>query len=273
MIKGKVHLSVFLLALYLFCHACAPATLFQTNNSIQQILDEHFLDGAVVLFDEKENKFISNNFDKANQRRLPASTFKIPNTIIGLETGIIAGSAHIFPWDSVPRSMDMWNAVLPLRQGFQRSCVPCYREVARQIGTTRMVDYLSKLSFGDMIVSDENLDIFWLRGTSGISAMEQVDFLRRLKDGLLPIDEGTRAILLDILYREEENGVRISGKTGWAASEDDHQGWYVGFAEKDSHTYYFATSVQPRDSFDMSDFPAVRIRVTEEVLSVLGVTE
>lgn len=262
--KGyKLYFALFLFALML---GCTSETKYIEKPSIQSQLNEANLLGAVVIYDELNDTYYSNDFDEAKRQYIPASTYKIPNTIIGLETGVIAEENHVFPWDSVPRAMEMWNADLSLREGFQRSCVPCYQAVARQIGTERMGAYIDTLNYGDMDIEEGNLDIFWLRGNSKISAMEQIHFLRRLKNNQLPIKPATRDILLDILVREKSSTQVISGKTGWASHGDRNQGWYVGFVVRAGRIYYFATSVQPGPGFDIDRFPGARVAVTEEVM-------
>ena len=56
-----------------------------------QDLSHHFknINGAFVLYDLNENHYIRYNEQRCRERFSPKSTFKIPNSLIGLETGVI----------------------------------------------------------------------------------------------------------------------------------------------------------------------------------------
>lgn len=55
----------------------------------QKILDSSDLEGAILIYDKKKNTYYSNSFLESRVQYLPASTFKIPNSIIGLELNIL----------------------------------------------------------------------------------------------------------------------------------------------------------------------------------------
>src|SRR5690606_23413109 len=56
------------------------------NLVLKKILDTAHVEGSILMYDVGNNIFYSNNYDWAKVKRLPASTFKIPNSIIALET-------------------------------------------------------------------------------------------------------------------------------------------------------------------------------------------
>lgn len=139
-----------------------------SKDSFRQLIDSLNLEGTILIYDLNNNKFYANDFDKAKKMKLPASTFKIPNSIIGLETGILNRST-VFKWDGKKRAFKIWEQDLKLQKAFQYSCVPCYQELAKQIGEKRMNEYLQKLNFGNMNVTATNIDNFWLKGASNIN--------------------------------------------------------------------------------------------------------
>ena len=55
--------------------------------------------GAFVLYDLKRDRYLRYNETRCHQRFSPKSTFKIPNSLIGLETGIISDANYVIPWD------------------------------------------------------------------------------------------------------------------------------------------------------------------------------
>lgn len=257
--------------------ACTPGTEKRNDSQesesrqtyvpeFQTIIDSVKLDGAILLFDPLTNTYLSNDFEYARRGFLPASTFKIPNSIIALETGVVEDDSTLLKWDGKPRRLKSWETDLIFKQAFLRSCYPCYQEIARKVGHLQMRAYLDKLQYGHMMVDSNSIDHFWLEGPSRISQFEQIDFIRRLHQKKLPISEWTTNLMKKLMFIEEKPGYRLFGKTGWSITDDFHNGWFVGYVEKGAHVYYFATNVSPGEGFDMDDFGRIRALITKEAL-------
>ncbi|MFT6938341.1 MAG: beta-lactamase class D, partial [Saprospiraceae bacterium] len=157
--------------------------------TFQMIVDSNQVSGSILIYDSKNDTYYSNDFERAATEFLPASTFKVTNSIIGLETGVLKDRNHLFKWDGEPRRLKNWEADLTLAEAYKASCVPCYQEVARTIGTERMNEYLKKLDYGNMEIADSMIDIFWLEGEFKISQKQQIDFLKRFYNKELPISD------------------------------------------------------------------------------------
>jgi beta-lactamase class D len=235
------------------------------------LLDSLNLTGTILVFDETNNTYHSNSFEEVNTGQLPASTFKIPNTIIALETGVAADPDHLFKWDGTDRWLDAWERDLTLKEAFAASCVPCYQEVARAVGADRMKAELDRLSYPGMVFDSATVDNFWLGGDSRISPQEQINFLRRIYQEELPIRPATQRAIRDIMVMEQTDDYTLSGKTGWSIDGEDNNGWFVGFVARGGKVYYFATNVSPGPGFEMSEFGAARVRVTRLALVGLGI--
>nr|WP_320020561.1 class D beta-lactamase [uncultured Draconibacterium sp.] len=240
-----------------------------TRSDFQIILDSANVNGSILVYDLNENKYYSNDYEWAKTGRLPASTFKITNSIIGLETKVIENDSTIFKWNGEPRSYKSWEQDLSLKNAFHYSCVPCYQEVARAIGLKRMNDYLSRLEYGNMQVDSTNIDVFWLEGESEISQFEQIDFLKRFYRNELPISERTETIMKRMMVIAENEEHKLSGKTGWSVRNGNNNGWFVGYLETQNNTYFFATNIEPKEDFDMDKFPSARKEVTFRALDEL----
>lgn len=241
------------------------------NAEFQSLLDSAKLEGAILIFDPGSNMYVSNDFSHAKTGFLPASTYKVPNSIIALETGVVENDSTLFKWDGEPRSLKMWETDMIFREAFQRSCVPCYQQIAREVGVMRMREMLDKLAYGNMVVDSSSIDLFWLQGPSRISQFEQIDFIQRLYQQELPISQRTMDLMKKIMFIEEKPGYRIYGKTGWSIRDGFNNGWFVGYVEKGEQVYYFATNVSPGEGFDMDQFAPIRTLVTKEALRELDI--
>nr|WP_028887682.1 class D beta-lactamase [Tenacibaculum ovolyticum] len=242
-----------------------------TSKEIQVILDSAKVNGVILIYNSKEDKYYSNNFTSARKGYIPASTFKIPNSIIGLETQRIKGETSVFKWNGKPRAFSMWEKDLVLKEAFQRSCVPCYQELARKTGEKEMNKYLDKFQFGNMDVNAENIDDFWLLGKSKITPFEQIDFLTRFYQDKLSISKRTTEIVKNIMKVDVNDAYVFSGKTGLAIREGKEIGWFVGYVEVNKNVFYFATRITPVDKMTRSEFTPMRQKTTILALKELKI--
>lgn len=239
----------------------------------QSIIDSAGVSGAILIYDLAANTYFSNDFKWANKGHLPASTFKIPNSIIALETGVVENDGTLFEWDGEERRMEIWEQDLVFSEAFHFSCVPCYQEVARKIGVDKMTSFLDTLNYGTMQVDSTNIDMFWLEGASRITQFQQIDFLKRLYQSELPISERTERIMKRMMVIEANELYKLSGKTGWSISNGKDNGWFVGLVEAQGNAYFFAANLEPQPQFDMARFAEVRKTVTMQALKEMGIID
>ncbi|MCF8370871.1 MAG: class D beta-lactamase [Bacteroidales bacterium] len=238
---------------------------------LQAIIDSAQVNGAVLVFDPQQNVFYSNDFQWARKGNLPASTFKIPNSIIALETGVVEDDSTLFIWDGKNRNLAIWEQDLIFRDAFHYSCVPCYQDIARRIGEKRMNEYLAKLDYGKMQVDSTNIDLFWLEGESKISQFQQIDFLNRFYNSNLQVSDRTQKIMKELIVIERNDLYTLRGKTGWSIRNGNNNGWFVGYVETRGKIYFFATNVEPYEEFNMDIFPKIRTEITYKALTNLGI--
>jgi beta-lactamase class D len=207
------------------------------------LLGSHKLHGTIARLDGDATVARCSDAETCDQPLTPASTFKIPNSLIGLETGVIPDAEYVIPWDGVHRWAEAWNRDHSLRTALRESAVWYYQELARRVGKERMRDWLARLEYGNMQMGDV-VDRFWLDGPLAVSPLQQVEFLRRLVRAQLPVSERSRAIVLDITKRGELDGKPFHGKTGWIRpGEPTEVGWFVGWVEDPVRPRYVAVAL------------------------------
>jgi beta-lactamase class D len=201
---------------------------------------------AAFVMRDAAGRIVRHNPELARTRLSPCSTFKIPNSLIGLETGVIPDASFVIPWDGKKRQVEAWNRDHDLRSAIRNSVVPYYQELARRVGPQRMQHWVSGLRYGNEDISGGS-DRFWLGSSLRISPEEQVDFLARFQAGELPVSARSIAIVKEILVLDAPaGGIVYRGKTGSCGGVTAAQshGWWVGSVEKGERWYVFAALIQ-----------------------------
>jgi beta-lactamase class D len=222
--------------------APSPATLATSSEELEFETYFQGLTGAFVLYDQNSDLYIRYNPEQCSRRFLPASTFKIMNAMIGLETGVIADENYVIKWDRTQYDLPGWNQDHTLKTAMQNSVVWYYQELARQVGKERIQYYMDAVKYGNQ--DADGADPFWLNGALKISADEQVEFLRRLYHGDLPFSQRSMEIVKEILLLEATDAYQLSGKTGSGQIDALYIGWFVGFLEQADNVYFFAANIQ-----------------------------
>jgi beta-lactamase class D len=230
----------------------------QTKNSQQVIIPtdkwkNHFtnaeVEGTFVLTKLNSDSLFVYNFERAKTGFLPASTFKIPNSLISLESKVIADENEIIKWDGKKRFYDAWNQDQNLSSAIRISCVWFYQELARRVGKDKMQFYLDTLNYGNSIMGAD-VDKFWLEGELRISAIEQIDFLTNFLNRDLPFSKRNFDIVEKILLVDSTDNYMQFAKTGWGGDDDNQVGWYVGFVKNSSGVWIFALNIHIKKDED-----------------------
>ena len=224
-------------------------------------------EGSILIYDSKNNRIYEHNPQRNATAIAPASTFKIFNALVALETGIVPDDVAVLTWDGIHRDIDAWNHDTNLRQAFKDSTVWFYQVLARRAGHERMQQFINKVGYGNrQIGTVADIDRFWLQQPLQITPKEQIKFLQRLYQGDLPFSQRTINLVKDIMVREQTPDYTLRGKTGWLTSTKPNVGWFVGYLEQNKNVYFFATTLDMQKS---EDAPA-RIEITRRSLKDLG---
>ena len=261
-----------LLAAASFLPSRGFANVAPQRSEIREDLAKHFTDegtvGTFVGYKADDYLVIASDKDRSGEAKLPASTFKIPNSVIALETGVVDDpDKDIFKWDGVVRSVDAWNRDHTMRTAIAASAVPVYQEIARRIGAERMQKYVDLFEYGNRDIGG-GIDQFWLTGNLRIDPVQQVDFVDRLRRGALPVSKRSQDLVRDILPVTKVGDSIIRAKTGVVAAEAGRPslGWLVGWAEKGSASTVFALNLDVREPRHIAD----RMKLAQQCLGDIG---
>jgi beta-lactamase class D len=248
---------------------CHQNQTTETRVDFKKFYDQYKVDGSFVLFDQANDKYIFYNQSQFKHPFTPASTFKICNSLIGLETGVIKDENFVISWDSVTRQITAWNQDQDLKTAFKNSTVWYYQELARRVGGERMKYWLDKSNYGNADTSG-GIDKFWLTGGLRITPEQQIDFLKRLHDNKLPFSQRSMDIVKKIMIAKDTLNYIVRAKTGWGDQDNQNIGWYVGYVETSNNVYYFANCIQS-SSDDNQDFAKARIEILYQILTEMKI--
>ncbi|MEW6991868.1 penicillin-binding transpeptidase domain-containing protein [Colwelliaceae bacterium 6441] len=243
-------ISIFVISGLLFIQSIATA-------SEVKLCKEAKTDCTFVLLNDNNDQLTVVNKQRANQALSPFSTFKIANSLIGLDLQIIDDAKQPLTYDkSKYPTQPWWPPVwkLPsynLANAYQFSMVPIYRQLASDIGEKNMKRYLKNFHYGNQDIST-GIDDFWLNGSLKTSAVEQVKFLQKLHRHKLGLSDQTYQTMKQVMLVESTDEYKIYAKTGAGKVEDGSMlGWYVGYVEGVKGVHYFAMNFNRKTYAEM----------------------
>jgi beta-lactamase class D len=199
----------------------------------------------------------------------PFSTFKIWNSLIAVDAGVIEGAETVIQWDKgrdPPQDFwpESWKQDHTLASAYKNSCVWYYQELARRIGAERMQAKLNEVKFGNADIS-AGIDQFWLGSSLKISPEEQVAHLVKLAKRDVPFSLHAIDTLRTISVYEEKGTKTLRAKTGGGFNG---RGWFVGWIEEGKTPQYAFALLIHGATFD--DIFQPRIEISRRILAHLG---
>ncbi|WP_378952931.1 class D beta-lactamase [Pelosinus sp. sgz500959] len=212
-------------------------------------VDEFFpkAEGTFILKDVESGKIFIYNEERAEEERSPNSTFKIMNSLIGLQVKTVKDEYDIKYWDGKTRALPVWNQDHTLGSAMRNSVVWYYQAMARDIGEERMQEWLNRCSYGNRDIHG-GIDQFWLNSSLKISPLAQIHFLEGLYKETLPFDKDIMKTVKRMMILQEGDEYTLYGKTGSSGVVDHYStGWFVGFIIVKGHPYVFATNLDQKE--------------------------
>ena len=242
------------------------ATANAEDSQLAQIFHNNHINGTIVISSlEGDIEYIHND-SRAEKRFLPASTFKIPNTLIALSEKAVINKSEIIKWDGKDKGWSPWNQDHSLETAFPVSCIWFYQELAKRVGKDSYTSYLTTLNYGNKQTGDD-ISNFWLEGDLKISAKEQVSFLKKLYKDELPFQQSDIDALKELMLVKKTADYELRAKSGWANRIKNQHGWYVGYVKNAHDVWFFATNINITNKSDAR----YRQKLTSQALAIKGI--
>jgi beta-lactamase class D len=241
--------------------ALAAEPAWQDHPEWKSEFSERAVIGTALIYDEQANRYHVFDRGRAQTPFLPASTFKIFNAMVALDTGAVKDEYEVIRWDGVKRQFEGWNRDHSLASAMRFSAVWFYQEMARRAGAQRMQEWIDKVGYGNRDIGG-GIERFWLNGGKlRISAVQQIDFLQRLAHGSLPFSARAQESARRITIVEAAPDYVEHGKTGWDSKTESTPaidlGWYVGWIERAGRRWFFAINIDMQNNDDTSKRQAI----------------
>ncbi|MGE5436754.1 MAG: penicillin-binding transpeptidase domain-containing protein [Syntrophothermus sp.] len=241
--------------------------------NFQRPFNDCNIKGSTTIFDYQNKKWIYTDSSDALKETLPASSFKIINTLIALEEGLIKDENEVLKWtgdydSTLYGSRPEIYKDMSTKEAFQLSSLWVYTGFAKKIGNEKYRKYLKDCGYGNGVIYD-SLD-FWNFGPFGISPKNQIEFLIKLYENKLPFSKRNMEIVKNIMINPEYKDFTIRAKTGWTRAFGYDTGWWVGYSEKNGKIFFFATRLIKKRTVDNPNFAKCRKTITLEILKQVG---
>lgn len=172
----------------------------------------------------------------AERRFPPCSTFKIVSTLMGLDSGVLAGLETRLGYDGTKYEIAAWNRDVTLLEAFRASCVPYYKKLTGKLDRGYVRETLERLGYGNCDISVWNSNghnVFWIESSLLISPVEQLGVLERIFSGGSGFRPEHVALLEECMDSGRAGAWRVCGKTGTGRNHNTNrlEAWFAGFAE------------------------------------------
>lgn len=272
----KIWLQLLIINYTLLIISCSPNNV-KIDDSLKKLFEENNVAGTFGLYDNGTGQFVIYNLSRFKDSAfLPASTFKIVNSLIGIETGRIVNEKMIIKWDGVVRTFPNgdtakdWNKDLSMEEAFKVSAVPYFQEVARRIGKDTMQHWLDSVKYGNHTIGNK-IDMFWLDNSLLITPDEELGLVKRLYFNQLPFQKRSQEIVKKVMLQESNANYKLSYKTGYGFKKNGNAlGWIVGWIEENQHPYFFVLNMEGDPKINLSP---LRLEILKAILTKQGFFE
>jgi beta-lactamase class D len=250
------------LSFFLFTLGSCTVNNTKIDNSLKKYFDSSRVAGCFSFFDNQKGNVTVYNM-KLDTERLPAGTsFKILNSLIGIQTGKISNENTVLNSDSSQ------NKKLTFKEAFHDSSPQFFQALAREIGKNTMKYWIDSLHYGNQDISGP-VDSLGLNPYLKISPDEQLGLVSKIYFEQLPLQKYAQQMVQDQMLQEDNTLYELSYATGTGTDEKGNSfGWISGWIVENRHVYFFVTYItSPGKKMDMQ---AIAIHISKSILKAKG---
>lgn len=251
------------------------ATFIGFSALAQQSTSDYFTDcqvkGSTTIYDYNRQIWLYTDSADAVRTTLPASTFKVLNSLIALETKVIQDENEVIAWDGTDhqlfgRSFPLWNQDTNLKTAFKNSTIWFYVDLAEKIGRKEYRKILRAVNYGNHNLSEKGTD-FWNYGAFEVSPKNQIELLVKLYDSQLPFAQRNMDIVKNTMVSEQQDSMVFRDKTGWTSKAGQNIGWWIGYVTTADNVIFFATRITDAVANANPNFASCRKTITKRILA------
>ena len=251
-----------LLAFFLFAFSSCSLNHAKIDNDLKKYFDSSNVEGCFALLNNQMGNITVYNMKLDTQRLSTGTSFKIPETLIGIQTGKIINENSTLGNDSSGKDNPT------LKEAFASSSISYFQSLAREIGKDTLKSWLDSLGYGNKKINDP-VDSFWLNNELKISPDEQLGLMSKLYFDQLPFQKYAQEMVSNMMLQEDDSLYKFSYTTGTGIDEKNHQiAWNLGWIEENRHIYFFVTFIKTPD--ESMDVKTTAIHISKSVLKALG---
>lgn len=220
-----------------------------------------------------------------SQKHSPASTFKIPLSLMGYNERILLDELKPeWPYkEEYQATREIWKQSHNPTTWIKNSCIWYSRLITQALEMDKLKDYLAALNYGNQDVSGDKgqnngLTHSWLSSSLAISPEEQVAFLEKLINLQLPFSLRAQILTKNILFIETlPDAWDFFGKTGsgyqlnkdGSRNLDRQMGWFVGWLQKGDRKIIFAHYIEDQQKIDLSAGARAKEQALQKLMPLL----
>lgn len=246
-----------IVSFFLFALNSCTSNHAKIDNGLKKYFDSSNVEGSFAFLNNQLGDITVYNMSLDTTRLSTGTSFKIPETLIGLQTGKITNE-----------NTQIDSSKLTLKEAFAESSVRYFQSLANQIGKDTMQFWLDSIGYGNKNISSSS-DSFWLNNDLKISPDEQLGLMSRLYFEQLPFQKYAQKTIENMMLQEDDTLYKLSYATGFGIDEKNNSfGWTTGWIEENRHIYFFVTFIKTPDS--TKDLKAIGIKISKSILKEMG---
>ncbi|MGN6533485.1 MAG: penicillin-binding transpeptidase domain-containing protein [Ginsengibacter sp.] len=255
-------LSFLFLCLSLFAISSCTVNRAKINNDLKKYFDSAHVDGSFSFLNNQLGDIMVYNMKLDTERLSPGTSFKIINTLIGVQAGKVMNENSVIKTDSGS------NNNITLKEAFNTSSVPYFQSLAQKIGKDTMKLWIDSISYGNKNVTGP-VDSFWLNNALKISPDEQLGLMSKIYFEQLPFQKYAQQIVESLMLKEDNTLYKLSYATGTGIDEKNNSfGWTLGWIEENRHVYFFVTFIKSPDK--NLDLNGTGVHISKSILKGMG---